>query len=118
MKAELNIHLTPTTDAPWTELPGIALGREPAGLGTPVLYGLVDRAGEPVARLDVYGDPGSESYFAAEALGWHDRVVVGFGWSVYVVSPGTGEVTTFRLPCYFQAFWPAPGSVLVVSGNG
>jgi hypothetical protein len=79
---------------------------------------VVVRAGRPAARLDIYGEPGSETYFAAEALAWADRVVVGFGWAAYIVSPETGEVATLPLPCYFQAFRPAGASLLVLFGTG
>jgi hypothetical protein len=116
--AACSVTLALATTAPWTDLPGVPLGRLPRGHGTPVLYGLVASAGRPERRLDLYGDPGSETYFASQALVWGDWIAVGFGWRLYLVSTADWSVRTVELPSYFEELRAAPDYLLVVFGSG
>jgi hypothetical protein len=114
-----SVRLAPATEPPWTDLPSTRLGRAPSGLGTPALYALVEAGGRAARRLDLYGEPGSESYFASSAIAWQDRwVAVGHGWHVYLVSTTTWAVRTLELPLYFEEFHAGAQDLLVVSGAG
>ena len=113
-----SVTLVSTIDPPWTSLPAVALGKSPPGIGTPVLFGLVECAGRPERRLDLYGEPGSETYFQSDAQPWHAWLAVGFGWRVYLVSAKDWSVKTLELPSYFQAFHLGSDSLLVVFGTG
>jgi hypothetical protein len=116
--ADLTVTLASTVDAPWLTVPVVPLGVVPSGTGTPRLYGCVSRDDRPIARLDVYGDPGSETYFQSEAATWHENILVGFGHRVYVVNASTLGCVDIELPCYFQSFSLASNHALAVFGTG
>lgn len=116
--ATRSVTLILAATAPWTNLPGVALGRLPTGQGTPVLFGLVACAGHPERRLDLYGEPGSDTYFASQALVWGDWIAVGFGWRLFLVSTAEWSVRTLELPSYFQEFRAESDYLLVVFGSG
>jgi hypothetical protein len=96
----------------------VRLGNVPRSHGTPVLFGLVACDGRPERRLDLYGEPGSKSYFASQALVWGDWIAVGFGWRLYMVSTPEWVVRTVELPSYFQELRAMPDYLLVVFGSG
>ena len=114
----LAITLVPTTAPPWTVVPSVPLGRTPGGHGTPLLYGLVVDGAQPARRLDLYGEPGEETYFAASAIAWRTWIVVGFGWQLYLVCATDWSVRTITLPSYFQAVHAGADYLLVVFGSG
>jgi len=114
----LTVTLAHTIRTPWLTTPVVALGTVPSGRGTPQLFGCVARGDRPLARLDIYGDPGSESYFQSEALTWQDNIVVGFGWHVYIVSSTTLGCVDIDLPSYFQTLQVTPDYALAVFGSG
>jgi hypothetical protein len=114
----LTVTLSHVVDAPWLTTSVVALGAAPTGRGTPPLFGCVARGGRPLARLDIYGDPGSESYFRSEALTWYDNVIVGFGSHVYIISATTWGRVDIDLPSYFQALQVTPDYALAVFGSG
>ena len=114
----LSIALVPALDATWRDVPVTRLGAASPAEPAPVLHGLCRDAGVDVRRLDVYGAPDSESYFAHQAIVWRDWIVIGHGWRVFLVSSASWSVREIPLPCYFQAFDAGPEDLLVVSGVG
>ena len=118
MGEPVSVRLVPVTEPPWTELRGVALGHQPAGRETPVLHGLVSIGDQPHVRLDLYGEPGSESYFRSEAIVWGEWIAVGHGYSVYLTPLAGGSSRAIGLRMYFQAFVPGASGLLVVNGEG
>jgi hypothetical protein len=114
----LTITLARAVDAPWLTAPVVAVGARPSTLGTLQLFGCVARNGQPIARLDIYGNPGSESYFQSEAVTWQENVVLGFGWHVYLISSSTLGCVDIDLPSYFKTLKVTSDYALAVFGCG
>jgi hypothetical protein len=118
MAQRRSVVLREVVDSPWTRAPSIAIGRVPAGRGTPLLYGLVERDGWPEWRIDVYGDPGEETYFRSAAVPWAGGIALGFGWHVYLITGPDRPVRTLHLSRYFQDFRVGEDYLLVLFGAG
>ncbi|GCE27586.1 hypothetical protein KDA_30700 [Dictyobacter alpinus] len=94
-------------------LDALPLGDVPRGLGTPSQYCLVEENGEPVMRIDVYGDTGG----FADIQIWHNWLVIGFADMVHFVSLETRQYSSHALCGYFGHLYPLQGALLVASAS-
>ncbi|HET7232169.1 MAG TPA: hypothetical protein VFJ16_19335 [Longimicrobium sp.] len=111
----LTLHMA---DPGWAAVQTVSIGRAPAGGGTPELYLLVERDDGERIRVDLWTDRSAELYHRTEAVAWAGWVVIGLGYAVYLLDPGSRDVRTIRLPLYFDRFVEGDDWLLAVSGAG
>lgn len=111
------VRMCPVIDPPWTRIEPIRIGYIPSGLGEPSFYVTVAKDADEVARIDAY--PEYNSTFVA-AIGWRHLVAVGFFDAAYPIDPVAPVPVVCKVPyeMYFQAFFPLPDHLLVVTGVG
>jgi hypothetical protein len=105
-----------TIDSPWTAMTPVTAGDAPRGLGTPSIYVLVARCGEPVLRVDLY-EREPAHYAFQEALAWGDLIVIGFGCRVHLVWRAERRVATFPLSGYFGHLYALHDRLLVADAE-
>ena len=106
-----------TIDEPWLRMEPIRVGRVPPGIGTADTYVTVSDDGKPVLRIDVYGDPGEETFTFSEVLVWKKWVAVGFGHLFHLVGWRDRVALTFQLPDYFGQIHVGEGYLIVTSAS-
>jgi hypothetical protein len=112
-----NIELRNVIDSPWLSTTRIPVGQIPHAQATPELYVLVEKAGAPHLRIDLYAD-GEQARYFQEAIIWLSWVVIGYGSSVHFISIHDGTAKTFGLNDYFSNLYPSADFLLVASGSG
>ncbi|GER86272.1 hypothetical protein KDW_04340 [Dictyobacter vulcani] len=94
-------------------LDAVPLGDVPRGLGTPSQYCLVEENGDPVMRIDVYGELGA----FADIQIWHKWLIIGFADMVHFVSLETRQHHSHPLCGYFGHLYPLQEALLVASAS-
>jgi hypothetical protein len=105
-----------TIDSRWTGITPLRAGDAPPGLGSPAVYVTVERDGEPVLRVDLYEREPAHYAFQG-VLTWADRIVIGFGCHVHLVSPASRTVATFPLSGYFGHLYALQERLLVADAE-
>ena len=119
---KLDCRIVHTLTGIWLTTPARRLGPVPATEPTPDSYVLVEKAGTPALRIDVYLKPDA-LYRETMALHWGDWIAVGCSDSVYLVPLTDTSVREVSLGDsgpwdYFSGFWPTDEILLAVSGRG
>jgi hypothetical protein len=113
-----SIALTTTIDLPWTDVAPIRLGASPTGLGTPDLFALIALPDGTRIRIDLYRATGSELYVRDEVMAWHDWVLIGFGYRVFLIHSADRQVREVPIPLYFEGFLASAEYLLILAGEG
>ena len=119
---KLDCRIVHTLTGIWLTTPARRLGPVPATEPTPDSYVLVEKAGTPALRIDVYLKPDA-LYRETMALHWGDWIAVGCSDSVYLVPLTDTSVREVSLGDsgpwdYSSGFWPTDEFLLAVSGRG
>jgi hypothetical protein len=104
-------------DSPWTTMPPLRLGKIPSGLGTADLFVTISDDDSALLRVDLYGDASCEIFCPPDALVWSDRVLVGFGYRVYVIDPKEQSASEIYLGREFLHFHGNQDYLLVASAD-
>jgi hypothetical protein len=113
----LKVEPVRTLDAELATVPSIQVGVVTAGAAASETY-LLERENSERLRVELYGGPEPDTYFATEVVEWNGWVAAGFGSRVYLADPDTGVTHAFQLPSYFDRFVAGERWLLAVSGAG
>ena len=96
-------------------MPPLRLGKIPTGLGTATLFVTISEDDRPLLRVDLYDGLSSSPF--TDAVGWGERVFVGFEDALYVIDPKARVGSSISLASYFQAFYATADLLVVASGR-
>ncbi|MGC4405142.1 hypothetical protein [Methyloversatilis sp. MC4-4] len=112
----LVITLARTAPASWLRVQTVRAGHVPARLPTPDAYAMVEQAGEPLLKIEVYRAQDEGTAFEAAVL-WKEFAAVGFGERLYLVSLSSHQVVEFPLDSYFGCLYANGDQLLVASAQ-
>jgi hypothetical protein len=112
-----NIEFRNVIETPWLGTKRIPVGQITHAQATPELYVLVEKAGTPHLRIDLYADSEEARNFQ-QAIIWLSWVVIGYGSGLHFISIHGGTAKTFELDDYFSNLYPSADFLLVASGSG
>lgn len=112
--AEFSITTENVINTPWLHAKNIAVGQVQQALGTPDLFVLIEKDGEPFIRVDLY--VGEETICFHETIIWKAWAVIGYGDHVHLISTKDGTAKSIELDCYFGSLYPYDDFLLVASG--
>ncbi len=108
----VTIRTVVTIAEPWLALEPVRVGSVPGGLGTPDVFVLVDRAGEPLLRIDVYTEHRSG---LTHVRIWHRWAVIACADQVHLVALASKEARSFSLDHYCSQLYATEDRLLVAS---
>jgi hypothetical protein len=112
--AEFSITTENVIDTPWLSTKNIAVGQVPRTLGTPDLFALIEKDGNPYLRADLY--VGEETICFQEMIIWKAWAVIGYGDHVHFISTTHDTAKSIELDCYFGSLYPYDDFLLAASG--
>ncbi len=96
----------------WISVQALALRPLNLKKSMPNLYGLVERAGWPITRLDLF-DYTSSNGFRTAVAPWGQWLAIAFGDYLYLVSIRSNQVHAYPLQGYFGRLERLPSHLLV-----
>jgi hypothetical protein len=114
--SRFNIAVRNVVAPPWLNARRIQVGQVSQSQGTPELFVLIEKAGAPYLRVDLYADSEQPRCFQ-EAIVWLSWIVIGFGSSVHFISLSDGATKTVELDDYFGHLYPEEDFLLIATGS-
>jgi len=107
----LSASTSKSIEDPWINMEPVPVGVVPTGRGTPDLFVTVERAGQPVLRIDVYAESFTGPF--CEAIIWKTFIVIGWNDAVHFVDISSHRAHSIPCDGYFGSFHPLDDSLLI-----